>query len=73
MTSAAYGVSRDSIAEGVAVDCPVSPFFATTARLGVLPGEERAHLARPDARFGRSLGCTPAFDRRAGSYFKVER
>jgi len=45
--AAAYGVGRDSIAEGAAVDCPVSPFFASTVRLGGLPGEERAHLARP--------------------------
>ena len=29
MTSAAYGVSRDSIAEDVSVGCPVSAFFAT--------------------------------------------
>jgi len=47
MTSAAYGVGRDSIADGAAVGCPVSPFFASTAWLGVLPGEERAHPARP--------------------------
>ena len=25
-TSAAYGVSRDSIAKGIAVDCPTQPF-----------------------------------------------
>ena len=47
MTSAAYDVGRDSIADGAAVGCPVSPFFASTAWLGVLPGEERAHPARP--------------------------
>ncbi|RLE36024.1 MAG: hypothetical protein DRJ61_01760 [Acidobacteria bacterium] len=47
MTSAAYTVGRDSIADGAAVGCPVSPFFASTARLGVLPGEERAHPALP--------------------------
>ena len=28
-TSAAYGVGRDSIADGVAVGCPVSAFIAT--------------------------------------------
>jgi hypothetical protein len=33
--------------------CPVSPFFASTALLGVLPGEERAHPARPFWRFER--------------------
>ncbi len=41
-TSGAYGIGRDSNAQGVAVGCPVSPFFASTARLGVRPGEERA-------------------------------
>ncbi|RLE27577.1 MAG: hypothetical protein DRJ65_02365 [Acidobacteria bacterium] len=40
MTSAAYDVGRDSIAEGAAVDCPVSTFSVSTARLGGLPGEE---------------------------------
>jgi len=48
MTSAAYDVGRDSIAEDTAVGCPVSPFFATAAQLGILPGEERAHPARPE-------------------------
>ncbi len=47
MTSAAYGVGRDSIADDTAVGCPVSPFFASTAQLRVLPDEERAHQARP--------------------------
>ncbi|RKZ66440.1 MAG: hypothetical protein DRQ48_10775 [Gammaproteobacteria bacterium] len=47
MTSAACGVGRDSIAHAFAVGCPVSPFFASTVQLGVLPGEERAHPARP--------------------------
>jgi len=51
MTSAAYGVGRDSIADGAAEGCPVSPFFASTARLEVLPGEERAHPAHPDLAF----------------------
>ncbi len=54
MTSAAYGVSQDLIAGGAAVGCPVSPFFASTARVGDLPGEERAHPARPD-----SASCAP--------------
>ncbi|MCK5379439.1 MAG: hypothetical protein KAJ78_08535 [Acidobacteria bacterium] len=49
MISAAYGFSRDSIAAAAAVGCQVSPFFASTAWLGVLPGEERAHMARPDS------------------------
>jgi len=66
MTSAAYGVGRDSIASTLAVDCPVSPFFALTAQLGVLPGEERAHPARPDLGFWALLvlyvgvGCSDA-------------
>jgi len=66
MTSAAYGVGRDSIAEVTAVDCPVSPFFATAAWLGVLPGEERAHPARPGSRFGRSRGCASALASTSG-------
>jgi hypothetical protein len=45
--SAAYGIGRDSIADATAVGCPVSPFFASTAQLRVLPVEERAHPARP--------------------------
>jgi hypothetical protein len=49
-TSAAYGIGRDSIAEAFAERCPVSPFFASTALLGVLPGEEMAHPARADLR-----------------------
>ncbi len=56
MISAACGVSRDSIAEGVAVGCPVTPFFASAARLGVLLGEERAHPARPDLAFRTLAG-----------------
>ncbi len=50
-TSAACGVGPDSIADALAVGCPVSPFFASTAWLGVLPGEERAHPARPALPF----------------------
>ena len=50
-TSAACGVGPDSIADALAVGCPVSPFFASTAWLGVLPGEERAHPARPALAF----------------------
>ena len=67
MTSAAYGFSQDSTAKGVAVDCPVSPFFATAARLGVLPGEERAHPARPDLRIGRSRVLGSALASASGS------
>ncbi|RLE18852.1 MAG: hypothetical protein DRJ65_20905 [Acidobacteria bacterium] len=40
MTSAACGVSQHSIADRAAVGCPVSPFFASTAQLRVLPDEE---------------------------------
>ncbi len=40
MTSAAYGVSRDSLANSVAEHCQVSAFFAATAQLGGLPDEE---------------------------------
>jgi len=40
MTSAAYTVGRDSIAESVAVDCPVSAFFAAGLSFEGLPGEE---------------------------------
>ncbi len=59
MTSAAYGVGRDSFTEGVAVGCPVSPFFASTARLGVLHDEERAHPARPVQQSALSLWGYP--------------
>ena len=45
--AAAYGVGQDSIAEALAEGSPVSPFFASTARLGGLPDEERAHPAHP--------------------------
>ena len=45
-TSAAYGVGRDAVSEALPGSCPVSPFFASTAESGVLPGEERAHPAR---------------------------
>ena len=55
MTSAAYGIGHHSIADGTAVGCPVSPFFASTAGLGVLLGEERAHPARPDSAFWAPL------------------
>jgi len=47
MTSAAYTVGRDSIAEAFAEGSPVAPFFASAALLGVLLGEERAHPAPP--------------------------
>ncbi|MEN8162999.1 MAG: hypothetical protein ABFS37_02630 [Acidobacteriota bacterium] len=66
MTSAAYGVGQYSIANALAEDCPVSPFFASTARLGGLPGEERAHPARPDLGFcalsgpNIGVGCSHA-------------
>jgi len=40
MTSTAYGMGRDSVAEATAERCQVSTFFASTARLGGLPGEE---------------------------------
>jgi len=40
MTSAAYGVGRDSLANGVAERCQVPAFFVATAQLGGLPGEE---------------------------------
>ncbi len=49
LATPAFGVGRDSIADALAGDCPVSPFFASTAQVGVLPGEERVH---PDARLG---------------------
>ena len=51
-TSAAYGVSRDSIANGAAVDCPVSTFFATSSWLGGLPGEENRTPHVPSEVFG---------------------
>jgi hypothetical protein len=54
MTSAASGVRQDSIAEDFAEGSPVSPFFASTAQLGVLLGEERAHPAHPV----RGIGCS---------------
>ena len=47
MTSAAYTVGRDSIAEAFAEGSPVAPFFASAALLGVLLDEERAHPAPP--------------------------
>ena len=50
MTSAAYGVSRDSIANGVAERCQVSAFFAATAQLGGLPGEESRTRHAPSER-----------------------
>ncbi|RLE27788.1 MAG: hypothetical protein DRJ61_17095 [Acidobacteria bacterium] len=59
MTSAAYGVGRDSVVDALAEGCPVSPFFASAARLGVLPGEERAHPARP----GFAFSALAALDR----------
>jgi hypothetical protein len=33
-------IGRDPVTEGVAVDCPVSTFFATSSWSGSLPGEE---------------------------------
>ena len=56
MTSAAYGVGQHTTAGALAEGCPVSPFFAATARLGVLPGEERAHPARPELAFWALAG-----------------
>ena len=50
MTSAAYGIGRDSIADGVAERCQVSAFFATTARAGGLPGEENRTRHAPSER-----------------------
>jgi len=40
MTSTAYGVGRDSIANALAGDWQVATFFAATAQSGGLPGEE---------------------------------
>ncbi|RLE22484.1 MAG: hypothetical protein DRJ65_13750 [Acidobacteria bacterium] len=45
-------VSRDSIADGVAERCQVSAFFATTARVGGLPGEESRTRHAPSEVFG---------------------
>ncbi|RLE35401.1 MAG: hypothetical protein DRJ61_03410 [Acidobacteria bacterium] len=50
MTSAAYGVGRDSIANGFAERCQVSAFFAATAQMGGLPGEESRTRHAPSER-----------------------
>jgi len=42
MTSAAYGADRDSVADGVAVDCQVSAFFATTPNRRFCPMKNAA-------------------------------
>ena len=50
MTSAAYGVSRDAVADGVAERCQVSAFFATTAWPEGLPDEESRTRHAPSER-----------------------
>ncbi len=50
MTSAAYGVARDAVAEAFAVDCQVSTFFATAAQPAVLPDEESRTRHVPSER-----------------------
>ncbi len=50
MTSAAYGLGRDSIAGGAAVGCPVSAFIATANRSGGLPDEESRTRHAPSER-----------------------
>ena len=54
MTSAAFGVGRDSVAEALAVGCPVSAFIATAEYSGVLPDEESRTRHAPIWRFRRS-------------------
>ena len=41
----------------ISAACPVSPFFASAAESGTLPGEERAHPAHPVGGIWRS--CLP--------------
>ena len=50
-TSAAYGSSQHSTAEGVAVDCQVSTFFAASTWSVWLPGEESRTRHVPVRRF----------------------
>ena len=50
MTSAAYGVGRDSIADGVAERCQVSAFFVPTAQGLRLPDEESRTRHAPSER-----------------------
>ena len=50
MTSAACGVSRDSIFEALAEGCPGQAFFATVPFSGGLPGEEGLTPHAPSRR-----------------------
>jgi hypothetical protein len=54
MTSAAYGVCRDSTAGVLAERCPVSAFFATVSFAGGMPDEESRTRHAPIRGFGRS-------------------
>jgi len=66
MTSAAYGVGGHSIADGVAVDCQVSAFFAPSEWPKGLPGEESRTRHVPSNILGalgfeRLRGANPYF------------
>jgi len=56
MTSAAYGVGRNSIADAPAVRCPVSAFFVTPVVSGDLLDEECCTRHAPS---GRGAGALP--------------
>ncbi len=75
MTSAAYTVGQHSIADVLAVDCPVSTFFATSFWLGGLPGEESRTRHVPSKRtllvFGAGVGRIPDENPKAG--FGIQR
>ncbi len=60
------GFGRDSVAEGVAVGCQVSAFFATTSRAGVLPDEESRTRHAPSEKALADLHA-------GSSSFNVER
>ncbi len=60
MTSAAYGVRRDSVPDALAVDCPTQPSPQRRAYRKVCRGRKLC-TARPAGGFGHSRGWTSTF------------